>query len=121
MKKYFVVAMFTLFSMVGFSAAPTYHIGIVTTTVSQGEDTLRSAEYLTKVYGSSAKGGIITHVSFPDNFMQETETSISQISALANDPKMKAIIIGEGLPGTLEGIRKVREKRPDILLIVDIP
>ncbi|MGL4393526.1 MAG: DUF3798 domain-containing protein, partial [Fusobacteriaceae bacterium] len=46
---------------------------------------------------------------------------ISQISALANDPKMKAIIIGEGLPGTLEGIRKVREKRPDILLIVDIP
>ena len=32
--------------------------------------------------------------------MQEMETTISQMVALADDPKMKAIIVVEAVPGT---------------------
>ena len=51
--------------------------------------------------------------------MQEMETTISQIASLADDPKMKAVIMGEGVPGTVEAYRRIREKRPDILLLTN--
>jgi len=93
-----------------------FHIGIVTGTVSQSEDDLRGAELMIEQYGDSAKGGMITHVTYPDNFMSEMETTITQIAGLADDPKMKVIVVNQGIPGTTEGFRRVREKRPDILL-----
>ena len=93
-----------------------FHIGIVTGTVTQSEDDLRGAEQLIKEYGEVSDGGMIQHVTYPDNFMQEMETTISQIVGFADDPKMKAIIVNQGVPGTVEGFRRVREMRPEILL-----
>lgn len=61
-----------------FAAAP-FHIGVATLTVSQAEDTYRGAERLIKEYGDVASGGMIRHVTMPDNFMSEMETTISQI------------------------------------------
>lgn len=49
------------------------------------------------------------------------ETTISQMVSLADDPKMKAIVMGEAIPGTVEAFRKIREKRDDILLIANAP
>ena len=97
-----------------FAKAP-YHIGIVTGTVSQSEDDLRGAERLIQEYGDVAHGGMIQHITYPDNFMQEMETTISQIVGLADDPMMKAIIVNQAIPGTTEAFRRVKEKRPDIL------
>ena len=98
-------------------AAPAkFHIGVVTGTVSQSEDDLRGAEKLIAKYGDVAQDGMIKHITYPDNFMTEMETTISQIAALADDPKMKAVIVNQGIPGTTEGFRRIREKRPDILL-----
>ena len=68
------------------------------------------------MYGSVDKGGMVTHVTYPDNFMQEMETTISQMVGLADDPKMKVIIVGEAVPGTVEAFRRIREARPDIIL-----
>ena len=101
--------------------AADFHIGIVTGTVSQAEDNLRGAERMIQEYGDTANGGMITHVTYPDNFMSETETTISQIAGLADDPKMKVIIMNESVPGTAAGFRRVREKRPDIILIAGEP
>lgn len=101
--------------------AENYHIGIVTTTVSQSEDALRGAESVIAEYGSAKDGGKIVHVTNPDNFMQEQETTISIIASLADDPEMKAIIVGEGIPGTYSAFKAIREKRPDILLMVSNP
>jgi hypothetical protein len=98
------------------AAAAAYHIGIVTGTVSQSEDDLRGAEELISRYGRVADGGIIQHVTYPDNFMDQQEVTINQITTLADDPLMKAIIINQGIPGTAEAFKRVREKRPDILL-----
>lgn len=107
-------------SLPGKAAAQTsgvsYHIGIVTGTVSQSEDDLRGAEQLIWLYGSVDKGGIIRHVTYPDNFMAQQETTITQITSLAADPLMKAIIVNQGVPGTAEAFRRIREQYPDILL-----
>lgn len=92
-----------------------YHIGIVTGTVSQSEDDLRGAEELIKRYGKVSDGGIIQHITYPDDFMSQQETTISQIVALADDPLMKAIIVNQGVPGTAEAFKRVKEKRSDIM------
>ena len=92
-----------------------FHIGIVTGTVSQSEDDLRGAELMIQKYGDVADGGMIQHLTYPDNFMSEMETTISQIAGLADDPKMKVIVVNQGIPGTAEAFRRVKEKRDDIL------
>ena len=84
-----------------FAAAP-FHIGVATLTVSQAEDTYRGAERLIKEYGDVANGGMIRHVTMPDNFMSEMETTISQIVGLADDPKVKVIVVDDAIPGTSE-------------------
>lgn len=100
---------------------PTVHIGIVTGTVSQGEDELRGAEAFIKEYGDVDKGGIVKHITYPDNFANELETVISQISGLADDPDMKAIVVNQSVPGTSAAFKKIRETRPDILLLAATP
>ena len=100
----------------GFAAAP-YHIGVVTETVSQAEDDLRGAEALVAEYGASSEGGYITHLTYPDNFMDEQETVISIIRGLADDPLMKAVVVNNAVPGTAEAFRQIKEVRPDIYCI----
>ena len=88
MRKLIVLAaLFLLYALPASAAAP-FHIGVVTGTVSQGEDNVRGAEKLISMYGDASKGGMIKHVTYPDNFGAEMETVISQISGLAEDPKM---------------------------------
>ena len=118
MKKFLMGIFMALLSVFAFAEAD-YHIGIVTGTVSQSEDAARGAEAAIARYGAAEKGGKIVHVTYPDNFMQEMETTISLIASLADDPKMKAVIMGEGVPGTVEAYRRIREKRPDILLLTN--
>ncbi len=105
-----------VFSAPALAAEAPFHIGIMTGTVSQSEDDLRGAERMIEEYGNTASGGMITHITYPDNFMSEMETTISQLAGLADDPKMKVIVVNQAIPGTTEGFRRVREKRPDILL-----
>lgn len=88
-------------------------IGIMCATVSQGEEIYRAAEKMAKKYGDQ-----IVLQTYPDNFMKEQETTISNIKAMADDPDIKAIIVCEGIPGTSAAIDKVKESRDDILFIV---
>ncbi len=92
-----------------------FHVGIVTGTVSQSEDDLRGAEALIKEYGSVKTGGMIQHQTYPDDFMSQQETFISNVVSLADDPKMKAIIVNQAIPGTAEAFKRVHAKRKDIL------
>ena len=102
-------------------SAAQYHIGIVTGTVSQSEDDLRGAEELIKRYGAVAQGGIIQHVTYPDNFMDQMEVTISQITALASDPLMKAVVVNQAIPGTAEAFKRIKERRPEIILLAGEP
>lgn len=96
-----------------------YHIGLVTGTISQSEDEQRGAEALVAKYKKVEDGGIIKHVNYPDNFDKEQEATIQSIASLANDPKMKAIIVNQAVPGTVAAFKQIREKRPDILLLAN--
>ncbi len=120
MRKSFFAAFILVLTLVFCGAAfaeADFHIGICTGTVSQSEDDLRGAEKLIELYGDVANGGMIKHITYPDNFMQEMETTISQIASFADDPKMKAVIVNQAIPGTTEGFRRIREMRDDIILI----
>ena len=101
--------------------AAKFHIGVMTPTVSQAEDNVRGAETLMAKYGNADKGGMIKHITHPDNFMSEMETVISQIVGLADDPLMKVIVVNQAIPGTTEAFRRVKEKRKDILCIAGEP
>jgi len=121
MKKLLLAFLFiVLFSSIALADAP-FHIGVISFTVSQGEDRYRAAEQLVKEYGKVSDGGMISHLTLPDNFMREMETTISQIVSFADDPKIKAIVVGQAVPGTVEAFRRVRELRPDILLFAELP
>jgi hypothetical protein len=98
-----------------------YHIGMVTGTTSQSEDEYRGAEAVVAKYGDSKSGGMVTHVTYPDNFMNEQETTINQIVGLADDPLMKVIVVNQSVPGTSAAFTKIREKRPDIILLAGLP
>ena len=89
-----------------------FHIGIVTGTVSQSEDDLRGAELAIQKYGDVSTGGMIKHLTYPDNFMSEMETTIAQIAGLADDPDMKVVVVNQAIPGTAEGFRRIKKNGP---------
>ncbi|WP_099190780.1 DUF3798 domain-containing protein [Tepidibacter mesophilus] len=91
-------------------------IGIMTGTVSQGEEEYRAAEKMKKKYGDK-----IVLQTYPDNFMKEQETTIANVMSMATDPQVKAIVIVQGIPGVSAAIDKAREIRPDMLFVVGVP
>jgi hypothetical protein len=105
----------------GEETAGKIHIGLVTGTIAQSEDELRGAEAFIEEYGTVEEGGIVRHVTYPDNFTQEQETTIAQIVGLADDPDLKVIVVNQSVPGTVAAFQRVREMRPDILLLAGEP
>jgi hypothetical protein len=99
------------------SAAYAAKIGIMTMTVSQGEEDYRAAEEMIAKYGKEN----VIHATFPDKFMDEQETTISQVVSMAADPELKAIIIVQALPGSVAAINKVKELRDDIVFVCGTP
>ena len=95
------------------AAEGSYHIGIVTGSVSQSEDDRRGAEAFQEMYGEDR----VILATYPDNFTEELETTIQTIVNMSDDPEMKAIIVNQAIPGTTEAFRQIKEKRPDILCI----
>ncbi len=98
-----------------------YHIGLYTSTVSQGEDEVRGAEALIKEYGAVRNGGIIQHITMPDDYMEEQETTISEISGFSDDRRMRAVVVTQGVPGTTEAFREIYDMRSDIMCIAAVP
>ena len=90
-----------------------YHIGIITGSVSQSEDDRRGAEAFQEKYGED----MVKLAIYPDNFTEELETTIQTIVNMSDDPDMKAIIINQAVPGTTEAFRQIKERRPDIICI----
>ncbi len=93
-----------------------YKIGIITGTVSQGEEEYQAAEQMLTKYG---KDKIVT-ATYPDNFSTETEATIAQVVSLASDKDVKAIVFVQAVPGAAAAIDKVRETRPDMLFICGV-
>ena len=93
-----------------------FKIGILTSTVSQAEEEYRAAETIKEKYGD-----MIIHQTFPDKAASEQETTISIAMSMAADPDVKAIICNTAMEGTAAAMERVREARPDILLLAGVP
>lgn len=97
------------------ASADAYKIGIITGTVSQGEEEYQAAQNAKAKYGD-----MIVTATYPDNFSTETEATIAQVVGLASDPEVKAIVFVQAVPGAAAAIDKVRETRPDMLFIAGV-
>jgi hypothetical protein len=53
--------------------------------------------------------------------MQEQETTITNMLEMASDPLVKAIVMVQAVPGAVAAVDKVREIRPDMLIILGSP
>lgn len=97
------------------AGAEPYKIGIITGTVSQGEEEFQAAQKMLGVHGAD----MIVTATYPDKFNDEVETTIAQVVSLA-DQGAKAIVFCQAVPGTIAAIEKTREKYPDILFITGV-
>jgi hypothetical protein len=88
----------------------------MTGTVSQGEEEFRAAENMKAKYGDK-----IVITTYPDRFMQEQETTISNMMAMASDPDVKAIVMVQAVPGAAAAVDRVREIRPDMFFLLGVP
>ena len=88
-----------------------FEIGVMTGTVSQGEEDFRAGEQVERRYP-----GRVKHVTYPDNFPSEVETVVAQLTGLAADPDVRVILVGQAIPGSVAAARKIHEMRPDILI-----
>jgi len=89
-----------------------FKIGIMSSSISQGEETYRAATALLAKYPDN-----VVHVTYPDQFTTEQEQTIATMISLAADPKIKAIVTCESVVGTAAAFARVKELRPDILLV----
>ena len=99
-----------------------FRIGVVTDGfASQSETTIfedyEGARALVKLYGAAEEGGLIRHLVYPTNFVDEEDKVIDTIVSLADDPLIKVVVVSQAVPGTAEAFRRLREKRPEILLL----
>lgn len=94
-----------------------WKIGIMTTTVVQNEEEYRAAQNVIEKFGADR----VIHMTFPDKFMDEQETTIANMVSMASDPDVKALLIVQAVPGTAAAIDKVKEIRDDLLIIAGVP
>jgi hypothetical protein len=98
-------------------AAKNFKVAIYTNTVSQNEEEFRSAEKAVEKYGADK----IVVQTLPDNFMKEQETVIANGLSLVSDPDVKALVMNQAVQGAAAMFEKIREQRPDVLLIAITP
>ncbi len=91
---------------------PAYKIGIITGTVSQGDEEYAAAQKMKEKYGD-----MIVTATYPDNFSSEVEQTIATATNMAADPDVKVIVWVQAVPGATAAINKIKETRDDILFI----
>ena len=92
-----------------------WKIGIITGTVSQGEEEFQTAQNMIAEYGADR---IIT-ATYPDKFNDEVETTISTVVGMA-EAGVDAIIFVQAVPGAIAAIEKAKETHPDILFVTGV-
>ena len=112
-----VVVMFLSLATFSTLGQGNWKIGIMTNTVVQNEEEYRAAQNILAKYGPEH----VIHMTSPDKFMDEQETTIANLVSMASDPDVKALIIVQAVPGTSPGIDSVKEIRDDLLIIAGQP
>ena len=113
-KRYAVFAACIVASMLVFSGCPGerrpaaagdgWMIGIITGTLTQGEEEYLAARRMQERFGFDR----IIRTTYPDNFVGEMEVTITNIMTMA-DAGARAIVVTQAVPGTIAAIQRTRE------------
>ena len=79
-------------------------IGIITGTVTQGEEEYLASMNMERYFGSDR----IVRATYPDDFGPQVAVTIANVQALA-DQGAQAIVFVQAVPGAMEAIRTTRE------------
>ncbi|GMQ61069.1 DUF3798 domain-containing protein [Vallitalea maricola] len=107
----------SMFVGCGKKSSGDWKIGIITGTVAQNEEEYRAAQRTKEVFMERYGEDKVILQTYPEKFMDEQETVIANIAGIAADPKVKALVICQAVPGTSAAIDKVLETRDDLLII----
>jgi hypothetical protein len=91
-------------------------LGVMTSSESQDAEAFRAAKELADRYPRR-----VMHITYPDNFPRESVTVIAQLSGLAGEPRINAIMVGQAIPGSVPAARRVRELRPGMRIAFVTP
>src|SRR5215471_12468821 len=91
-------------------------IGIMTGSSAQDGEDFRAAQEIARRFPRR-----VMHITFPDNFPAESVTVAAQLTGLAGETKLKAIVVGQAIPGSAVAARAVRALRPDIRIAFVTP
>jgi hypothetical protein len=100
---------------------PDFRVALITGEDEQGAEDLIVAREMVARYGDAKDGGLLRHEVYPDNFLNDENAMAGLIEKIADDPLVKVIIVSQAIPGTAEGFRRVRKKRPDIFRLAGEP
>jgi len=103
-----VVILLALASCADDDAHEGLRIGIITGTVSQGEEEYLAAVLMQQRFGSD----MIVRTTYPDNFGAEMEVTIANTLSLV-DQGARAIVFVQAVPGTIAAIQRTHEVFPD--------
>ena len=81
-----------------------WKIGIITGTVTQGEEEYLASMNMERYFGSDR----IVRITYPDDFGAMMHVTIANVQALA-DAGAQAIVFVQAVPGAMEAIRTTRE------------
>jgi hypothetical protein len=101
--------------------AARFHIGVLTATAAQGNGGFRGAEQLVRDYGAVSADGMIQHLTYPDGGPTRRDVVLSSLVSLAGDPLMKVVVVDRAVPGVSAAFKRLKAKRPDILLLTGPP
>jgi hypothetical protein len=88
--------------------------------VGDNENSLGAREAI-KRYGTVENGGLIRHITFAHDYLDNPVAMARLIDEQADDPKVKVIVVNQAVSGTAEGFRRVKAERPDILCLSGEP
>jgi hypothetical protein len=105
----------------GTAKASPFHLAIVTGDLSQGAEDVIGAQEMVRRYGDVASGGLIEHVTYSNDYLEDPRKAAALIEGLADDPLLKVIVVNQAINGTAEGFKRVKAKRPDIYCLSGEP
>ncbi|MDR2456321.1 MAG: DUF3798 domain-containing protein [Deltaproteobacteria bacterium] len=105
----------------GAAYSPPYHIAVVTGDAVQGVDDVLGAAETVRTHGAARFGGLIRHLQYTDEALDDPSLTISLLESLISDPLLKVVVINQAVPGTAEGFRRIKSARPDVWCLAGEP
>ncbi|MDR1109152.1 MAG: DUF3798 domain-containing protein [Deltaproteobacteria bacterium] len=100
---------------------PPYTIALITGDENQGGEDLMGAREMVRLYGDEKDGGLIKHVIYGDEFIDDVDLTAAMIEDVARDPRVRVIVVNQAIAGTAEGFRRAKAINQDVICLSGEP